>query len=107
MLMGMMLAVVSMGLAGTAIAADGAAIYKSKCAMCHGADGQGTTMGNAFKGNQSIASGSEKIITEVILKGRNGAAKKYKELTMGMPAQKLSDAEVSAVVAHLKSLASK
>ena len=107
MLMSIMLVATSMGLAGAAMAVDGVAIYKSKCAMCHGADGQGSAMGTAFKGNEFIASSSEKVITEVILKGRNGAAKKYKNLSMGMPAQKLSDAEVSAVVAHLKSLASK
>lgn len=107
MLMSIMVVATSMGLVGTAMAADGAAIYKSKCAMCHGADGQGTVMGNAFKDNKFIESGSEKILTEVILSGRYGAAKKYKEFTMGMPAQKLSDAEVSAVVAHLRSLASK
>ncbi len=51
------------------MAADGAALYKSKCSMCHGVDGQGTVMGNAFKGNRFIASGSEKIINEVILIG--------------------------------------
>ncbi len=33
-------AVISLGLAGTAAAADGAALYKSKaCASCHGPDG--------------------------------------------------------------------
>ena len=33
-------AVISLGLMGTAIAADGAALYKSKaCASCHGPDG--------------------------------------------------------------------
>ncbi len=107
MLMSIMLVATSMGLAGTAMAADGAAIYKSKCVMCHGADGQGSAMGSAFKGNEFIVSGSEKAITEVILKGRIGAQKKYKNLSMGMPAQKLSDAEVSALVAYLKLLASK
>ena len=106
-LMSMMLVITSMGLAGTAMATDGVAIFKSRCAMCHGADGQGSAMGTAFKGNEFIASSSEKVITEVILKGRNGAEKKYKNLSMGMPAQKLSSAEVSAVVTYLKSLASK
>ena len=107
MFMSIMLVATSMGLAGAAMAADGVAIYKSKCAMCHGADGQGSAMGPAFKGNEFVTSGSEKVITEVILNGRNGAAKKYKNLAMGMPALKLSGSEVSAVVAHLKSLASR
>jgi mono/diheme cytochrome c family protein len=96
-----------MGLAGTAVAADGAAIYKSKCAMCHGADGQGTPMGNALKGNKFISSGSDKAITELILKGRSGAAKKYKQFPMAMPPQKLGDGDVSALISYLKSVASK
>jgi len=106
-LMSIMLVATSMFLVGTTMAADGAAIYKSKCAMCHGADGQGTAMGNAFKGNKFITSGSDKEIAEVILKGRIGTAKKYKSIAIGMPAKKLSDTEISAVVAHLRSLASK
>lgn len=95
------------GLAGTAVAADGAAIYKSRCAMCHGAAGEGTAMGNALKGNDFIASGGEKAIAEAILKGRSGAAIKYKQFPMGMPAQKLGDDDVSALVPYLRSLASR
>ena len=60
-----------------------------------------------INGNEFITSGSDKAIAEVILKGRVGAAKKYKNFAIGMPAKKLSDAEVSAVVAHLRTLASK
>jgi len=106
-LMGTLLTATFIGLAGPAVAADGAAVYKSRCAMCHGAAGQGTAMGNAFNGNEFIVSGSEKVITEAILKGRSGADRKYQQFPMGMPAQKLGDEDVGALVPYLKSLASK
>ena len=35
--------IATLALAGTAFAADGAAIFKAKCAMCHGADGSAST----------------------------------------------------------------
>ncbi len=91
--------------AGSAIAADGTAIFKSKCAPCHGADGQGTAMAPAFKGNAFVKSGSEADISAVITNGRNGAEKKYKNFAIGMPKQVLNADEVTAVVAHLKDLA--
>ncbi len=103
----LMLVATSMLFVGTALAADGADLYKSRCAMCHGADGQGSIMGNAFTGNRFISSGTDEAITAVILKGRNGADKKFSQFAMGMPAQKLTDAEVSAIITHLKALASK
>lgn len=88
-----------------AIAADGAALYKTKCAACHGADGQGTAMAPAFKASEWVKATADAEIATVITGGREGAAKKYKNFAMGMPKQKLADDEVSAVVAHLKALA--
>jgi mono/diheme cytochrome c family protein len=96
-----------MGFAGSVLAADGEALYKTKCLMCHGADGKGTAMGPAFKGSEFIKSSSDQAIAEVILKGREGAAKTYKNIALGMPAQKLSDEDSGALVAYLKSLAAK
>jgi len=90
---------------GTAIAADGAAIFKAKCAPCHGADGQGTAMAPAFKGNEFIKNSAENDIAQVIKNGRNGAEKKYKQFAIGMPKQTMNDEEVKAVVAQLKSIA--
>lgn len=95
----------SVAVAGSAMAADGTAIYKSKCAPCHGADGQGTAMAPAFKANAFVKGGSDADVAAVIKNGRNGAEKKYKNFAIGMPKQALSDDEVSAVVAHLKDLA--
>jgi mono/diheme cytochrome c family protein len=48
-------------------AEDGAAIYKSKCAGCHGADGAGK-VGPAVKGTAL----TEAQITEVLTKGAAG-----------------------------------
>ncbi len=95
------------GLASTAMAADGPALYKSKCMACHGMGGKGTAMAPGFTGSEYINSSSEADITDVIVKGRNGAAKKYKKFALGMPPQKLAEADVKALVAHLKSLAKK
>ncbi len=95
----------SVAFAGSAIAADGTALYKSKCAACHGADGQGTAMAPAFKANAFVKSSSDADISAVIKNGRNGAEKKYKNFAIGMPKQTLGDDEVAAVVAHLKDLA--
>ncbi|MFQ5737200.1 MAG: c-type cytochrome [Thermodesulfobacteriota bacterium] len=94
--------------AGSAMAADGAAIFKSKCSPCHGATGQGTAMAPAFNGNEYIKSSSVDEIAHTIKTGRQGAQKHYKQFAIGMPAQKtMADADVKAVVAHLKKLAGK
>lgn len=95
------------GFSSQAMAADGGAIYKSKCLMCHGADGKGTAMGVPFAGSEFVASSSDQAIAEVILKGREGDAKKYKNIALGMPAMKLSIEDTGALVVYLKSLAVK
>ena len=92
---------------GSALAADGAAIYKAKCAVCHGAEGVGTVMAPAIKGSEFIKTSSEAQISEVTTKGREGAAKKYKQYVLGMPKQTLADDELKAVVSYLKKLAGK
>ncbi|HBG46925.1 MAG TPA: cytochrome C [Deltaproteobacteria bacterium] len=97
--------ILALGLAAftvPAMAADGAAVYKAKCAPCHGADGQGTAMAPGFKGSEWVRSTADAEIATVITAGREGAAKKYKQFAMGMPKQKLSDDDVTAVVAHIK-----
>ncbi|GMR04471.1 MAG: hypothetical protein BMS9Abin23_0369 [Thermodesulfobacteriota bacterium] len=98
--------VTSMALTGTALAADGAAIYKTKCATCHGAKGQGAALGPALKGNEFIKSGSDGDITGVILKGRTGDERRYEKFSFGMPAQRLGDDDAREVVKYLRSLAS-
>ena len=91
MLMCAMTVAASASLAGTAMAAEGAAIYQTKCVACHGVDGKGTAMGPAFAGNEFVASASADEVSAVILKGRNGADKKYKDIALGMPAQQIAE----------------
>ena len=68
-------------------AADGSALYKAKCAMCHGAD--------VSKNAPNVAKLSEKEIAEITTKGKGK-----------MPAYegKLTTEEISAVAAAMKSL---
>ncbi len=98
----------SVAFAGTAMAADGAAIFKAKCSPCHGVEGQGTPMAPAFQGNEFIKKSSVEDIMKVVKNGRSGAEKHYKQFPIAMPAQKtMSDEDIKAVVEHEKELASK
>ncbi len=101
-------AAATIGFALPATASDGGALYKAKCAACHGGDGQGTAMAPAFVGNDWVGSAPDADVAATIKDGRQGAAKKYKNFAIGMPAQKgMADADVAALVAHLKELAAK
>ena len=87
-------------LPATLAAADGAAVYKAKCAMCHAADGSGnTTMGKSMKlrdlRSPEVQKQSDAELTKVTADGK-GKMPAYKG--------KLTDAEISAVVAHMRSL---
>ena len=93
--------------AGGALAQDGKAIYAKECAKCHGDAGGGDgSMAAKMKDKPANwSSGGLKDYddaktAEIIKKGGKGIGK-----SAAMPAySKLSDAEVNAVVAHVKSL---
>ncbi len=90
--------------AGSAMAADGASVYASKCAMCHGKDASGGAMAPALKGTEFIG-GDAADIEAVVKEGRAGADKLYKQFPTPMPPfGSLTDDEVSAVVEYLKGL---
>ncbi len=104
--------VVALGFAFISVSAfaavDAAALYKSKCSPCHGAEGVGTAMAPAHKGNQFIKTSSAADIAATIKNGREGAAKHYKQFPIGMPAQKtMSDEQINALVGYLKQIAAK
>lgn len=84
-------------------APDGAALYKGKCAMCHGADGKGqTTMGKSMKLRDLTSADVQKQTdAELIAITADGKGK--------MPAYKakLSDAEIKAIVVAIRDLAKK
>lgn len=83
----------------------GAKLFKAKCVPCHGAEGKGTAMAPAFKGNGWIKGASNSEIAKVIKEGRAGAAKKYKEFAVPMPATKgVTDEEVDGLAVYIKSI---
>ncbi|MEE9591928.1 MAG: cytochrome c [Thermodesulfobacteriota bacterium] len=96
--------VLAFGLSGVAMAADGGAIFKSKCSACHGKDAQGTPgMAPKLAGSDFIK-GDAGPIKETIMNGRAGDAKKYKEFPLAMPKLGVAEADAAALVEYLKSL---
>jgi hydrogenase maturation protease len=78
--------------------ADGAAIYKSKCAMCHGPDGSGNTpMGKNLKlkdlGSPEIQKLTDAEITKTLTDGKGK-----------MPASKLAPADIADVIKFIRTL---
>jgi len=78
--------------------ADGAAIYKTNCAPCHGPDGSGQTpVGKSLKVRDLRSAEVQKLsdaeITNVV---NNGKGK--------MPASKLAAADIKAVIGFLRTL---
>lgn len=82
---------------GGSEAVDGAAAYKKRCAMCHGPEGKGFKALKTpdFTSPEWQAAHSDEEITEVIKNGKKGTA---------MPAlgSKMSEDEIKAVVAHVR-----
>lgn len=94
------LVLLALAIVPTALAEDGAALFKAKCAMCHGQTGDGqTTMGKNMKlrdlGSADVQKQTDAELTKITTDGKNK-----------MPAYKgkLSDAEIAAVVKHIRSL---
>jgi cytochrome c6 len=87
--------------ASSSAAADsGAAIYKSKCVSCHGADGSGQTpVGKSMKlrdlRSAEVQKQTDAELTKITTDGK-GKMPAYKG--------KLSEADIKALVAHLRSL---
>ena len=91
---------VGLGLCSTpASADDAAATFKTKCAMCHGADGKGSAVGQKMGVHDftspEVAKMSDAELTEVLTKGKNK-----------MPAYgaKLSEGDIKALVAYVRQL---
>ena len=81
----------------------GAAVYKAKCASCHGPDGVGATAaGKATKArdfcSEDVKKETDAEWTAIIAKGKNK-----------MPAydKKITDAEIKDVVAYIRGLCKK
>lgn len=86
--------------ATTAVAVDGAATFKAKCATCHGADGSGNMpMGKKLAvrnlGSAEVQKQSDAQLAGVISKGKGK-----------MPAfgKSLSGDQINQLVAHIRTL---
>jgi len=75
-------------------AADGAAIFKTKCAACHGPEGQGK-VGPALKGTSKSADEIEKFLT---------TGDEAKKMPHKKPISGLSPEDAKAVAEFVKSL---
>ena len=82
-------------LSGMALTAeDGAAIYKAKCALCHGPDGAGKN-GPALKGTSLTAD----QIAAALTKGSEGKKAPHAKPIAGLTAD-----QATAVAAYVKTL---
>lgn len=78
--------------------ADGAAIYKTRCVACHGADGSGQTpVGKSLNvrdlRSPEVQNLSDADITKVLMNGKGK-----------MPATRLAEADIKAVIAFIRTL---
>jgi len=84
------------------MAQDAAGTFKAKCAMCHGADGKGSSIGLKMGAHDFTSDDVQKQtdaqLTDIITKGKNK-----------MPAYegKLKDTEIKDLVAFIRGLAKK
>jgi cytochrome c6 len=84
-------------------AQDGPTLYKTKCAMCHGADGKGETpMGKKLNvrdlGSPEVQKQSDAELTTIISKGKN---------KMPPFEAKLTAEQIGQVLAHIRELGKK
>jgi len=87
-------AIVAVSFAGTALAADAATLFASKCAACHGKDGKGTAVGQKMGAKDITAlKGSEAELVKDISNGK-GKMPAYKD--------KLSADEIQALAKFVK-----
>ncbi|HKT86938.1 MAG TPA: cytochrome c [Candidatus Sulfotelmatobacter sp.] len=84
----------AVSIAVPAFAADGAATYKAKCAMCHGPEGQGK-VGPALKGSSL----SDAQITDLLVKGEEAKKAPHKKAIAGLSAD-----DAKAVAEFVKTL---
>lgn len=95
--------ILTVTLAPLAFAADGAAVYKAKCASCHGVDGKGQTpigkkMNLRDLGSPEVQKQTDKELYDWTAVGK-GKMPGYKD--------KLTDEEIKALVAHMRAFAKK
>ena len=95
----MVIAALTLGAAG-ARADDVAALYKSKCAACHGADGKGDTPAGKKLGTKDFRSPDVAKMTDTEL---FDITKKGKDKMPGYD-QKITDDQIRELVKYVRSL---
>jgi mono/diheme cytochrome c family protein len=92
--------------AGAAGSVDGAQIFGAQCVACHQASGAGLPgVFPPLAGSEWVA-GSDKVLVNILLHGITGSLTvKGSQYSGAMPAfkDKLNDAEIAAVLAHVRS----
>lgn len=79
--------------------------FKEMCGICHGENGEGTAgLAPAFKGNAWLKGASDADIGATITNGREGAAKRHKEIPGPMPANPMGDGRLKDVIAYLREI---
>lgn len=94
MLVVLLVVFLAASMAVPAFAQDGAATFKTKCAGCHGAEGQGK-IGPALKGTSL----TDAQITDLLTKGDDGKKAPHKKAVTGLSAD-----DAKAVAAFVKGL---
>ena len=91
----LVLAAIFLALAGPSLAVDAAALYQSKCAVCHSKDGKGSPSGKKM-GAKDLAEEMKEPEQEIAEDIANGKGK--------MPAfkGKLSSEEIQALAMYVK-----
>ena len=81
----------------------GARTYADRCADCHGADGAGVAgIYPALAGNPSVTQASIRNLVQVLRLGAFAPSTAGNPRPYGMPPSELSDADMAAVLSHLR-----
>jgi mono/diheme cytochrome c family protein len=94
------------GRANSTVLAQGAKLYTTQCADCHGEQGQGRAGAYpALAGNRTVLQVPPNNLINSVLGGGFAPATKGQPHPFGMPpfALRLSDAELAAVLSHIRS----
>ena len=96
--------VILAGVALSARAADGKALYEKECKKCHGEDGKGKTkMGEKYNAKDyTDAKVQEELKDEAAIKAIKDGYKDKEGKQVMKPAEGLSDQEIKDLVAYMR-----
>jgi mono/diheme cytochrome c family protein len=79
--------------------------FKETCGICHGENAEGTPgLAPPLKGSAWVKGASDGDLAATITKGREGAAKRHKDIPGPMPANSMSDGRLKDVIAYLREI---